>query len=119
VWLRGGAGETGGWAAVEAGPAAAEAGAAAVERGRSRQLAVDEVGDPLVEVAQDLLLLRLRQAAGRHGAIELPLPVVLERGDQAVDGLVLVLCNLGQRLAAVEAALELGLGQAEVARGRA
>jgi len=83
---------------------------------RSHQLAVDEIGDPLVEIAQDPLFLRLRQPAGRDDVVELLLGVILEGRDQTVDRLVLVLRNLRQRLAALELCLDLRFGQPEVRR---
>src|SRR5262249_17887438 len=80
--------------------------------------AVDEVVDVLLQVREPSLLLRLRQASVLDGLVELVLRVLDERVLEPVDGLVLILGDLGQRLAALELALQPRLGQAEVARGR-
>ena len=83
-----------------------------------RRLPLDEVLEPLLCVRDELVPLRLRQASGRHRGVELLRLVGDERGDQAVDRLALVLRDLSERLAALEARAESGLGDAEVGRGR-
>src|SRR4029079_18146696 len=80
-----------------------------------RPRAVDEVGDLLLQPAQDRLLLTRRQLAGRHRGVEILLRRVVERLDEAVDRLVLRLGHVGHRLAALELRPELRLGQTEVA----
>src|SRR4029078_8254722 len=81
-----------------------------------RPRAVDGVGDLLLHAAQDRLLLAPRQLAGRHGGVEILLRLVVERLDEAVDGLVLRLGDVGQRLTALELRAKLRLGQTEVVR---
>ena len=80
-------------------------------------LAVHVGGHPLLQVGRELVPLRLRQPPGRHCGVELLRLVGDERGDQAVDRLALVLRDLSERLAALEARAESGLGDAEVGRG--
>src|SRR5207247_2779248 len=81
------------------------------------EFAVDEIGEALGGLGENLLLLRLGQAAVRDGLVELLLQVVLERGDEAVDRLALVLRDLRERLAGLELRPELALAQAEVLGG--
>jgi hypothetical protein len=65
-----------------------------------RTLAVDEVRHPLLEVTRDLVGLNLRQPALGHGFIELRLGSAHHGLHETVDGLALVLRDLGERLTA-------------------
>ena len=68
--------------------------------------------------ASMLLLHRRREPARLDGRVQVRLGVLDHRVLQAVDGLALRLRDLGEGLAALEPAVQLVLGQAEVARGR-
>jgi hypothetical protein len=63
---------------------------------------VDEIGDPLPELGEEGLFLRLRDPAGGNCGLEPLLRTVDQRADQAIDGLALLLCDLGERLTALE-----------------
>jgi hypothetical protein len=80
------------------------------------ELAVDEVVDPVGQVGDDLCLLCLGEAPVLDGLLE----VGLRSRDQGVlepiDGLVLLLGDLGERGALAEARAERLLGDAEVVR---
>src|SRR4051812_37404172 len=89
----------------------------AVVETEARCDAVDETGDVRFQSGHHRVRLRLRQPASRYGRIELLLRRIDERLYEPIDGLPLRLGDGGQRLAALELCSQLGLGQAEVARG--
>ena len=104
---------------AEATVAGAEVRAAEHPRCRRGQLPVHEVGDLLLQVLLDRLLLRRRQLARRHGRIELLLDGRHERADETVGRLALGRGDLGERLTALQVGAKLSRRQAEVGgRGR-
>src|SRR4029079_3049206 len=82
------------------------------------QLAVDQVVEVLLEARKDPLLLGGGEPPRLHGGVELRLRVLEHGVLQSGDRLVLRLGDVGDALAAFEPRAQLGLGQAEVARGR-
>src|SRR5712691_922401 len=76
---------------------------------------VDGTGDAIFQDAEHLGLLSLRQAARRHGIVELVLRGGDKCVDQAVDGLAVCCRNLGEALATLELGTELRFRDADVA----
>src|SRR5262249_18480104 len=101
-------------------PWAGEAGSATEHRPEAlRPGSVDEVGDVLPDVAQELVGLSLRELAVLDGLVEVALGVGHQRVDEPVDGLLLILGDVRERLAALELRQKLGLTEAEVVGRRA
>ena len=67
-----------------------------------RERAVYTVRDPLLQIREDRLLLRLRQPAGGDSIVEPLLRGVVKRVDETVDGLALLFRDLGERLATLQ-----------------
>src|ERR1700675_3314334 len=63
---------------------------------------VDGTRDAILQGAEHLRLLSLRQASRRHGVVELVLGGGDQCADQPVDGLAVRLRNLGKALATFE-----------------
>ncbi len=86
------------------------------EVGPVRVRAVDESGDAVLDTAEEVGLLRLRDPARGHRLVELLLGIGDEGVDEAADRLAAVAGHLGERLAALELRPQLGRGHAEIAR---
>ncbi len=94
--------------------AALDPAGAAMEK--ARKASVHDVGEVLPQAGEHLILLGLRHVAPLDRLRELLLCGGDQGIHQAVDRLVLVPCDLSERLAALERPAQLRLGHPEVAR---
>src|SRR5919197_5473857 len=88
------------------------------EAAEHRQLAVDSVGDPLLQVGEDRVGLRLRDPPCGNGIVEVVLRLGRHGVDQAVDALAALLRDLRERLTSLQVAPKLRLREAEVVGSR-